>query len=148
MFSRVPASFFPLSPTLHESGRFEIYVHPYPGPGPSVQISRGGGSHPAWSRDGREIFYRWGGKFFAVSIDSSGDRLTAGQPIELFDDKDYLAVSPIRPYDVAPDGRFLFIKWPDEATQSAAVEKVFPDRIRVVQNWFAELEALVPTESD
>ena len=135
--------------TSNESGRAEVYVRPYPGPGPSVQISRGGGSHPAWSRDGREIFYRWpseaGHKFFAVSIDSSGDRLTAGEPIELFDGNAYLAMSPVRPYDVAPDGRFLFIKWPDEAAQSAAVDKVFPDRIRVVQNWFDELRAKMGT---
>ncbi|MFQ5700867.1 MAG: hypothetical protein ACE5HU_03380, partial [Acidobacteriota bacterium] len=86
-------------------------------------------------------------RVFAVSIDSSGDRLTAGRPIELFEAEDYAAVSPIRPYDVAPDGRFLFIKWPDKAAQSAAVDKVFPDRIRVVQNWFDDLRAKMGTSS-
>ncbi len=71
--------------------------------------------------------------------------MTAGEPVELFEKKDYVGLAPVRSYDVAPDGRFLVVKKPDEAAQSAAVEKVFPDRIRVVQNWFNELRAKVGT---
>ena len=40
-----------------ESGRDEVYVRPYPGPGHAIQISTVGGSSPGWSRDGSEIFY-------------------------------------------------------------------------------------------
>ena len=41
----------------NESGRTEVYVQPYPGPGPRQQVSTDGGTGPAWSRDGRELFY-------------------------------------------------------------------------------------------
>ena len=40
-----------------ESGREEVYVQPYPGPGGREQISVDGGSEPAWSKSGKELFY-------------------------------------------------------------------------------------------
>ncbi len=45
-----------------ESGRYEVYVQPYPGPGGKRQISTEGGTEPVWSRNGRELFYRNGKK--------------------------------------------------------------------------------------
>ena len=41
-----------------ESGRSEVYVQPFPGPGPKVTVSLNGGLQPVWSRDGKELFYR------------------------------------------------------------------------------------------
>src|SRR5262249_21770281 len=46
----------------NESGRFEIYVQPFPGPGGKFQISTNGGAQPRWNKNGKEIFY--------VSLDS------------------------------------------------------------------------------
>src|SRR5262249_9617237 len=46
----------------NESGQFEIYVRPFPGPGGKVQISSNGGAQPRWNKNGKEIFY--------VSLDS------------------------------------------------------------------------------
>src|SRR5262249_51547103 len=46
----------------NESGRFEIYVRPFPGPGGKIQISTSGGAQPRWNKNGKEIFY--------VSLDS------------------------------------------------------------------------------
>ena len=40
-----------------ESGRSEIYVRPFPGPGGKWQISTEGGVAPRWARNGRELFY-------------------------------------------------------------------------------------------
>ncbi len=129
----------------NESGRYEVYVRPYPGPGSSHQISTRGGSRPAWSRDGAEIFYRGPQlEFYSVRIHVAGERLRPGLPVELFEGP-YNAVAPLRSYDVAPDGRFLLIKKPDEAAQRAAIEEFFPTRIRLVQNWFQELERLAPS---
>src|SRR6202521_3645350 len=54
-----------------ESGRFEIYVQPYPGPGGKWQISTEGGTEPRWTRDG-EIFYRSGDKMMAVETITKG----------------------------------------------------------------------------
>ena len=124
-----------------ESGRMEIYVRPYPGPGSSVQISTQGGESPAWSRDGGEIFYRAKNKFYAVSTDQEEEALRPDMPVELFEGS-YGLASPARSYDVAPDGRFLVLKHPDEA---AKTEEFFPTRIRFIQNWFQELERLAPT---
>ena len=45
-----------------ESGRYEIYVQPYPGPGGKWQISTEGGTEPVWNPNGRELFYRSGDK--------------------------------------------------------------------------------------
>ncbi len=129
-----------------ESGDYKVYVRPYPGPGSSHQISTRGGSRPAWSRDGGEIFYRSGPRngFYSVKIDVDGERLRPGLPVKLFEGP-YSAGRPLRFYDVAPDGRFLLIKKPDEAARAAAIEEFFPTSIRLVQNWFQELERLAPT---
>jgi serine/threonine-protein kinase len=135
--------------TSKESGQEEVYVRPYPGPGRAVQVSTRGGSKPAWSKDGREIFYRQGEDaydahtFYAVQLTVEADRLTPGRPEKLFEGV-YRWGGPIRSYDVAPDGRFLLIKNPEESALSAAIEELFPNRIQVVQNWFAELEEKLP----
>jgi len=42
----------------NESGRFEVYVAPFPGPGRKWQVSTRGGFYPCWRTDGREIFYQ------------------------------------------------------------------------------------------
>ena len=43
--------------TSNASGRVEVYVQPFPGPGGKWQISTAGGTEPRWRRDGRELFY-------------------------------------------------------------------------------------------
>src|ERR1019366_2369556 len=52
----------------NESGRNEIYVVAYPGPGGKWQISTEGGTEPIWNRNGRELFFRDGKKMMAVDI--------------------------------------------------------------------------------
>lgn len=136
--------------TSDESGREEVYARPYPGPGHPVQLSTNGGTRPAWSHDGGEIFYRKPSKvgpltssFFAVRIDIDGDRLIPSLPQELFEGS-YRIGGPLRTYDVAWDGRFLLIKMPDDSSVAAMLDAAFPSRIRIVQNWFAELEKKLP----
>ena len=51
-----------------ESGRAEVYIQPFPGPGAKVPMSNNGGLQPMWSRDGRELFYREGDWMMAVSV--------------------------------------------------------------------------------
>ncbi len=50
------------------SGRHEVYVRPFPGPGAAVQVSEAGGTEPAWSRDGRRLFYRGGRRLHAATL--------------------------------------------------------------------------------
>lgn len=41
----------------NESGRWEIYIRPFPGPGGKWQVSTNGGSWAHWRGDGKELFY-------------------------------------------------------------------------------------------
>jgi eukaryotic-like serine/threonine-protein kinase len=118
------------------SGRSEIYVQPYPGPGGRLQISTEGGTEVVWSRNGRELFYRSGDKMMAVEIDSRSG-FSAGKPKSLF--QGLYQPSPILDanYAAAPDGRrFLMIK--------PGGEEQAPTQVNVVLNWFEELKRLVP----
>jgi Tol biopolymer transport system component len=111
---------------------FEIWVSPFPGPGAAVRVSPDGGVEPIWSRDGRELFYRAGSRVMAVAV-QPGSEFRFSPPVLLFDSQFELARPGNQPpsYDVAPDGRFVFLK-PPAAIQSAP--------ITVVVNWVEELE--------
>ncbi len=115
-----------------ESGRAEVYVRPFPGPGGAVPISTEGGSLPVWSADGRELFYRNGETMMVVAVET-GSTFTAGTPEVLFDGA-YNNIN--NNYDVSGDGRFLMVR-PDP---NAAA-----DRLHVVQNWVEELKQRLPT---
>src|SRR5262249_15983264 len=68
-----------------ESGRIEVYVPPFPPPGPKVQVSTGGGVQARWSNDGRELFYiGLDGKLMAVSIVPVANDLQVGTAKPLF----------------------------------------------------------------
>ncbi len=114
-----------------ESGRNEVYVQPFPGPGGKWQISTEGGSNPRWARNGRELFYRNGNKMMAANIKTE-PTFTAGKPRLLFEGQ-FAAGGG----DVSPDGqRFLMIQ---------AVEPEQPaTQINVVLNWFEELKRKAP----
>ena len=121
-----------------ESGRFEVYVQPYPGPGGKWQISTDGGMEPVWNRNGRELFYRSGDKMMAVDI-TAQPSFSAGKPRMLFEGQYQPSPFVYENYDVSPDGqRFLMLK-PVESGDAA------PTQINVVLNWFEELKQKVPT---
>jgi hypothetical protein len=122
----------------NESGRYEVYVQPYPGPGGKWQISTEGGSEPVWNPNGRELFYRSGGKMMAVDI-ATQPGFAAGKPRMLFEGRYEPAPFPAANYDVSSDGqRFLMLK-PTEPAEAA------PTQINVVLNWFEELKQKVPS---
>ena len=66
-----------------ETGRNEIYVVPYPGPGGKSQVSNDGGTQPRWNRNGRELFFRSGAKMMAVDVET-GATFRAGIRTVLF----------------------------------------------------------------
>ena len=109
------------------TGTLEIYVRPFPGPGPSVRVSSGGGQEPHWSRSGAELFYRDGGAIVAVRISTSPTFRVVGQPETLFEaGHDF---TQDRNWDVGPDDRFLMVR-ADPASGTS---------LRVVFNWFEEV---------
>ena len=116
----------------NESSRFEVYLRSYPDLGRKSQVSTDGGTEPRFRRDGRELFYRNGDRLMVVAIEPEGAPVRE-RPTVLFEKRFAQATS----FDVAPDGRFIFIE--DAATTGPPTELV------LVQNFFAELERLVPT---
>jgi eukaryotic-like serine/threonine-protein kinase len=118
--------------TSNESKRSEVYVQPFPGPGPKHQVSTEGGTEPAWGRDGRQLFYRWQDQLWIVDGLTTGG-FTAGKPRLLFEKSGYSSGSPVRSYDLSFDGkRFLMVK----------LEQRTPTP---VQNWFEDVKRLVAT---
>jgi eukaryotic-like serine/threonine-protein kinase len=122
-----------------ESGRYEVYVQPYPGPGGKWQVSTEGGTEPIWNPNGRELFYRSGDKMIVVDI-ATQPGFVAGKPSVLFEGQ-YVSTQATFPnYDVSPDGqRFLMLK-PTEQSEEG------PTQINVVLNWFEELKRLAPAK--
>jgi hypothetical protein len=100
--------------TSNESGRVEVYVTPFPGPGGRYAISAEGGDQPVWNPSGHELFYRGADGW----LNAAEVRLGVGEvnvtrrerlfPIGVSGDYALFGESP---FDVAPDGqRFVFIK--------------------------------------
>ena len=40
----------------NETGRYEVWIEPFPRTGARYQVTRGGGSHPLWLPDGRALY--------------------------------------------------------------------------------------------
>jgi eukaryotic-like serine/threonine-protein kinase len=116
----------------NETGQFEIYLQPFPGPGERQRISTAGGAQVRWRRDGRELFYvALDGRLMAVSIRFAPDGQTVepSTPAPLFATHVGGAVSTTdrQQYVVSPDGqRFLMSVLPEDPN---------PPPITVVLNW-------------
>jgi Tol biopolymer transport system component len=112
-----------------ETGKAEVYVRAFPGPGPRAQVSSGGGGEPQWSRDGGAVYYRNGRALLAARLTTTPSLAVAGRDT-LFTGG-YLGDVTHPNYDVAPDGRgFLML-------QAAADES----ETLVVHGWAHELRA-------
>jgi Tol biopolymer transport system component len=112
-----------------ESGRSEVYLRPFPGPGGKWQVSTEGGARPEWSRDGQELFYFENDKLTRVTVDSS-HALAVGRPELLFPCNCF---DSGRYYEVMPDAKhFLLIQNAQPVSPVA--------QINLVLGWGAELE--------
>ena len=111
-----------------ESGRREIYVVPFPGPGEKRQVSTGGASDGRWLGNGRILFSQPpDNKLFAVDLETRGTSLMVGPPVPAFGGKP----APRGPWAVTADGkRLIFAVLSDEGGT---------DRLRLVADWRAEL---------
>jgi WD40 repeat protein len=128
----------------NESSRHEVYLRSTTEPESIQQVSFRGGTTPVWSRDGSELFFcSTDGTltFYAVATETrSRGGLRIGEPELLFKLQGRLMfTNPIRSWDVAPDGRFVFIIPSDQDLESALYEESCPDRIHIVQSWTSRL---------
>ena len=110
------------------SGKNEIYVRPFPGPGAQWQVSASGGTFPTWNRSGREIFFLNGSKIMSAEVNGNGSTFETGKVKLYFDPQ---IVGGITVYDISDDGQkillgitkaqritepmTLVINWPAEA---------------------------------
>ncbi len=126
----------------NESGRYEVYVRPFPEVSTGKwQVSEAGGGSPVWSRDGTELYYlTLDGIMTATRVDTDRDSFAILGSSRLFDASPYpgwsgLDGSLLPEYDVSPDGRrFLMIK-PTQSLDKTAY---------IVVNWFEELKQRLP----
>ena len=142
-----------LAYTSRESGRDEVWVQPFPGPGERQQVSSEGGTFPRWSHDGRRLYYsatatggsqpwslplppRTGHTYFVVDV-STRPRFSASAPRIVFEDPEtkYTVIQALAGYDIAPDGRFLMV----EVKRGEGIIPPPPADVRLIENWSNEL---------
>jgi serine/threonine-protein kinase len=112
-----------------ESGRNEIYVQPFPGPGPKWLVSTDGGVDPIWSRDGRELFYRSSDALITVAVTTTAG-FSAGRPRRLFEMR-FDSGDDGPEYDVSGDGKWFVMLKRDHGRAPAA--------LHLVLDWFSEI---------
>ena len=102
-----------LSYTSDETGRPEVYVQPFPGPGQRIQVSKEGGGQSAWSGDSHRIYFRTGGAFMVadLSVPPSGGSPVVMARRKLFEGEYYgsAATELTATYDVSADGRTFLV---------------------------------------
>ena len=128
-----------LAYACNESGRFEVYVRPFPGPGGKWQVSTAGGRLPTWSRSRRELFYRSeDGRIMVAAYTVEGDSFRAEKP-RVWSPGPLLERLGAQPYDLHPDGERVAVLKASEDEAGAR-----RDKLVFIQNFFDELRRLAP----
>ena len=123
-----------LAYTSDESGRLEVLIAGFPGPGPRKQVSTTGGEMPVFSKDSRKLFYRSGDQVLVAEI-STQPRLTSGAPRVAFEVPAARATSGLPNFAVTSTGDSIL-------TMRAVEAAPGPPRVHVIVNWFPELRRL------
>jgi dipeptidyl aminopeptidase/acylaminoacyl peptidase len=118
-----------LAYTSDESGSFQVYVMPVPGPGARVPVSVEHGIEPIWSRDGKRLYYVSRNLLLAAHVNEArGFQATKHDTLFSFADKKFIVRPPGRGpslgfYDVFPNGDIVvFARVSEvEATRSSMV---------------------------
>jgi serine/threonine-protein kinase len=124
----------------NESGKYEVYVRPFPDVNKARwPVSTGGGNTPLWSPDGRVLYYHIGEAAMAVPVET-GPTFKAGKPTVLFRRTHIRSfgvdLTDFAYWDISPDGkRFLMLK-----------DAESPRKINIVLNWTEELKQRMPAE--
>jgi hypothetical protein len=112
-----------------ESGRFEIYVTAFPGPGGRWQVSQNGGIEPRWRKDGRELFFfAPDNRLMAAQVKTDGESFEVGAIQPLFQAR---VMGIGSRYDVSKDGKRFLVN-------SGLPEDLSP--LTLVTNWTGELK--------
>ncbi len=123
----------------NESGRNEVYVRPFPGPGGKWQVSTDGGGWPTWSRSRRELSYRGeDGRILVAGYTVEGDSFSAEKP-RVWSPGLVPQRGSGRTYDLHPDGeRVAVLKALGDEAESRR------DKVVLIVNFFDELRRIAP----
>ena len=112
-----------------ESGQDELYITSFPEGKGKWRVSVNGAAYPAWSGNGRELFFKnFNDEFFVCPVTPKHTEMEVGVPQHLFHaNNPAVGVS----YDVSPDGQRLLVNLAEDET-SAPLE--------FVSNWPEQLE--------
>jgi len=111
--------------TSNESGRDEVYVRPFPGPGGRIPVSTDGGTEPAWAPDGNRLYFRSGDQVLGVSVETGVVFRLISQPETVIVGRYYMYAWH-QQFDPHPDGRRFLMLLPESQSSS----------MMVVMNWF------------
>ena len=112
----------------NESGRFEVYVTPFPGGGGKWQVSTAGGTSAKWRRDGKELFFfDPADNLMAADVNPSGATIQLGTPHALF--RAVGVQNTLGAYAVTGDGKKFLINSGDVKEENQP--------LTIVQNWAA-----------
>ena len=113
-----------------ESGRYEVYIQPFPSGAGRWQVSTNGGAEPTWRNDGKELMYDAIQQLMAVDVKPNGNAFELGTPHVLF--KTSTVPGPSGAYTVSGDGKKFVLN----AISAQAITEPFT----LVTNWTADLK--------
>ena len=115
----------------NETGRFEVYIQPFPSGAGRWQVSTAGGSRPNWRKDGKELFFfSTDGQIMAVDVSQNGASLQLGTPHALF--KAATVSGPNGPYTVSADGK--------KFVMNTVLPQSITEPLTLITNWTADLK--------
>ncbi len=117
--------------------RTDVHVVSFPGLDRDYTVSVDGGEQPAWSADGKELYYRRGADMMRVTVPARGESVSWPPPSVLFSGSYAYDDTGDQSYDVAADGRFLMMR----PRENGGVT------VHVVLGWIAEVEARLRSAS-
>ena len=123
-----------LAYTSNESGRREVLIAAFPGPGARKQVSTSGGEMPVFSKDARKLFYRSGDQVLVTEL-TTQPMLTSGAPRVAFEVPSAKITFGLPNFAVSSTGDSIL-------TLRAVESESGPPRAHVVINWFQELRRL------
>jgi serine/threonine-protein kinase len=132
-----------LAYSSNESGRWEVYVRPFPGPGGKWQVSADGGTWPTWSKTRPELLYGTeGGEIMVASYTAAGDSFRSERPVPWSDVRYQELGITVSSFALHPDGERIALRLGEDAGGNA------PDSVIVVTNFFDELRRLTSSPGE
>ena len=94
----------------NETGRYEVWIEPFPRSGARLQVTREGGSHPLWAPDGRSLYFDRDHQLFQLAVNTQ-DLTSILEPTPL-PIKGFAQAEYRRQFDMMPNGRQFVVLVP------------------------------------